>query len=79
MKVFFTIEAGLLDRGGVRQQLENSKAKMLHWYPNSRVLLTERKGFLSSEFYFEADRLPESAKQHMKEWLDRLKRMADNK
>lgn len=65
MKFYFSIEAGLFDRPSIRQALENSKAKILHWYPDSRVLITETKGFFESEFYFEACDLPDSAKSHM--------------
>lgn len=76
MKFYFSIEAGLFDRPSIRQQLENSKAKILHWYPYSRVLITETKGLFESEFYFEACDLPDSAKSHMKQWLDKLKSLA---
>ena len=47
MKFYFNIEVGFFDRPSIRQQLENSKAKILHWYPDSRVLITETKGFLN--------------------------------
>lgn len=76
MKFYFTIEAGLLNRGNIRTQLQNSKEKLKHWYPHCRVLLTEDKTFFESQFYFEADDLPDTAKAHMQEWLDRLKRIA---
>jgi hypothetical protein len=76
MKVYFNIEAGLLNRGNIRTQLQNSKEKLKHWYPQCRVLLTEDKNLFESHFYFEADNLPDSAQPQMKEWLDRMKRIA---
>ena len=77
MKVYFTIEAGFLNRIKIRSQLQNSKEKLKYWYPNCRVLLTEDKGFLESQFYFEANDLPDTAKSHMEEWLTRMKRIAN--
>ena len=76
MKFYFSIEVGFFDRPSIRQQLENSKSKILHWYPDSRVLITETKGLFESEFYFEACDLPDSAKNHMQKWLDKLKSLA---
>ena len=76
MKFYFNIEVGFFYRHSIRQELENSKAKILHWYPGSRVLITETKGLFESEFYFEAIDLPDSAKNHMKQWLDKLKSLA---
>ena len=77
MKGYFTIEAGFLNRVKIRSQLQNSKEKLKYQYPNCRVLLTEDKGFLESQFYFEANDLPDSAKSHMEEWLTRMKRIAN--
>lgn len=76
MKLYFTIEAGFLNRGNIRSQLQNSKEKLQYWYPNCRVLLTEDKGLLDSQFYFEVNDLPDTAKSHMEEWLTRMKRIA---
>lgn len=76
MKVFFEIEAGLFNRSSVRTQLQNSKAKLEHWYPGCRVLLTEKKDWFESSFYFEANDIPDSAHQHMKDWLDKIKKIA---
>lgn len=75
MRVYFTIEVGLLNRRNIRKQLQNSKEKLKHWYPNCRVLLTENKTLFDSQFYFEADNLPDTAKSHMEEWLSRMKRI----
>ena len=77
MKVYFTIEAGLLNRSNIRCQLQNSKEKLKYWYPNCRVLLTEDKGLLESQFYFEANDLPDTAKSHMEDWLSKMKRIAN--
>jgi hypothetical protein len=77
MKFYFNLEVGLLNRASVRAQLNNSKAKVEHWYPQCRVLLTEDKNWFESKFYFEADGLPDSAKSHMDHWLSKLKRIAN--
>lgn len=58
--------------------LENSKNKIKHWYPNSRVLLTENKDWFESKFYFEANDIPDSAEEQMREWLKRIKSIANN-
>lgn len=76
MKVYFTIEAGLLNRASIRRQLNNSKEKLKYWYPGCRVLLTENKTLFESQFYFEANGLPDSAGPQMEEWLSRMKRIA---
>jgi hypothetical protein len=78
MKIFFEIESGLLNRGSVRTQLNNSKSKLQYWYPGCHVLLTEDKGLFESKFYFEANELPDSAKSHMEKWLSDLKKVAEN-
>jgi hypothetical protein len=75
MKVFFEIEADFLIRGSVRSQLNNSKEKLLYWYPECRVLLTEDKSLFKSKFYFEANDLPDSAKSHMEKWISDLKKL----
>ena len=77
MKVFFELEVGLFSRASIRTQLNNSKAKLEHWYPNCRVLLTENKDWFESTFYFEVDNLPDSAKPHMEHWLGKLKKLAN--
>ena len=77
MKVFFELEVGLLNRSSVRTQLNNSKAKVEHWYPGCRALLTENKDWFESTFYFEVDNLPDSAKPHMEHWLGKLKKLAN--
>ena len=77
MKVFFELEVGLLNRSSVRTQLNNSKAKVEHWYPGCRALLTENKDWFESTFYFEADGLPDTAKLHMEQWLGKLKKLAN--
>lgn len=76
MKVHFELEVGLLNRSSIRTQLNNSKAKVEHWYPHCRVLLTENKNWFESRFYFEVDNLPDSAKSHMEHWLGKLKSIA---
>lgn len=73
MKVYFELEAGILSRSSIREQLNNSKSKIEHWYPGSHVLLTENKSLFDSKFYFEANNLPESAKNHMELWIDGIK------
>jgi hypothetical protein len=78
MKIFFEIESGLLNRGSVRTQLNNSKEKLQYWYPGCRVLLTEDKRLFESKFYFEANELPDSAKSHMKNWFSNMKKVAEN-
>jgi hypothetical protein len=78
MKLFFEIEAGLFNRGSIRTQLNNSKAKLQYWYPGCRVLITEDKNLLESKFYFEANDLPDSAKPHMEKWLSDMKKIAEN-
>jgi hypothetical protein len=77
MKVFFEITAGLLNRGSVRRQLNNSKEKLKYWYPECHVLLTEDKTLFESRFYFEANDLPDSAKSHMEKWLSDMKKIAE--
>ena len=77
MKVYFELEVGMLNRSSVRTQLDNSKAKVEYWYPGCRVLLTESKSLFESNFYFEVDNLPDSAKSHMEDWLDKLKRITN--
>lgn len=77
MKMYFELEVGLLNRSSIRTQLNNSKAKVEHWYPGCRVLLTEDKNWFESRFYFEVDNLPYSAKSHMEGWLYELKRIAN--
>jgi hypothetical protein len=39
------------------------------------VLITENKNFFDSEFYFEADDLPDNAKLEMENWLNKLKKL----
>ncbi len=78
MKIFFEIESGLLNRGSVRTQLNNSKEKLQYWYPGCRVLLTEDTGLFESKFYFEANNLPDSAKSHMEKWFSDMKKVAEN-
>ena len=73
MKIFFELTVGIINRTNVRQQLQNSKEKIKYWYPESKILLTENKGWLESKFYFEADKLPDGAESQMREWLDRIK------
>lgn len=77
MKINFELKVGLLNRSSIRTQLNNSKAKVEHWYPGCRVLLTEDKNWFESRFYFEVDNLPDSAKLHMEHWLDKLKKISD--
>ena len=77
MKMYFELEVGLLNRSSVRSQLNNSKAKVEHWYPGCRVLLTEDKSFFESKFYFEVIDLPDSAKPHMEHWLSKMKKVAN--
>jgi hypothetical protein len=76
MKIYFTIEVGLLNRGSVRTQLNNAKNKLEFWYPECEVLLVEDKGLFDSEFYFEANKLPDSAKNHMQDWLNKMKKIS---
>ena len=76
MKMYFELEVGMLNRSSIRTQLNNSKAKVEHWYPGCRVLLTENKNWFESRFYFEVDNLPDSAKYHMENWLSNLKKIA---
>ncbi len=75
MKINFNLTAGFLIRKSVRQELNNSKDKILHWYPGARVLLTESRNFWESEFYFEADNLPESAEAEMQNWKNKLEKL----
>jgi hypothetical protein len=37
MKVFFELTAGVFIRGQVRQELNNSKEMIKHWYPEQVV------------------------------------------
>ena len=46
IKIKFDLTAGFLCRDRVKQDLENSKAKLKHWYPECHVLLTENKDWL---------------------------------
>lgn len=78
MKVYFTLEAGMLYRSNVRQNLINSKHKLEHWYPGCKVLLTENKTFFESSFYFEADNLPDSAKPHLENWMNTIKSLCND-
>ena len=77
MKVYFNLTSGCFSRSNIRQQLTNSKAKLEHWYPNCRVLITENSGLFESNFYFEADELPNSAEKHMIEWVDKIKQLSE--
>ena len=77
MRIYFTITAGMLNRASVRTQLNNSKSKLEYWYPGCKVLLTESKGLLESEFYFEADNLPLESERQMKNWLNKLKKLSN--
>ena len=77
MKMYFELEVGMLNRSSIRTQLNNSKAKVEHWYPGCRVLLTEDKNWFESKFYFEVDNLPDSAKSHMEDWLNNMKKLAN--
>ena len=77
MKVYFNLTSGCFIRSIIRQQLNNSKAKLEHWYPNCRVLITENSGLFESNFYFEADELPNSAEKHMREWVDKIKQLSE--
>jgi hypothetical protein len=73
MKVFFELTAGVFIRGQVRQELNNSKEMIKHWYPECRILLTESKDWLESVFYFEADNLPDSAEKKMRSWVEKIR------
>lgn len=73
MKVFFELTVGVLIRSQVRRELNNSKEMIKHWYPESRVLLTESKDWFESVFYFEADNLPENAEKKMRLWVDKIR------
>lgn len=75
MKFFFELEVGLCRRNAVRQMLQNSKEKIMYWYPGSRVLLTEHKDWFESKFYFEANDLPDSAEADMRDWHNRMKQL----
>jgi len=75
MYIQFNITAGFLVRKSVREQLNNSKKKIEHWYPQSRVLITENRNLFDSEFYFEAVDIPDSAELEMKEWVNKLKKL----
>ena len=77
MEFSFEIEVGMLSRSSIRQALQNSREKILHWYPGSKVLLTENKGLFKSEFYFEAVDLPDSAKERVEDWLNKLKQLSE--
>ena len=77
MKIYFELEVGMLNRSSIRTQLNNSKAKVEDWYPGCRVLLTEDKNWFESKFYFEVDNLPDSAKSHMEDWLNNMKKLAN--
>ena len=77
MKFFFELEVGIGSISSVRQALQNSREKILHWYPGSKVLLTEAKDWFESKFYFEADNLPDSAKGHMEDWINKMKRISN--
>jgi hypothetical protein len=76
MKFYFELEVGMLNRSSVRTQLQNSKEKVKYWYPDCRVLLTENKDWFESKFYFEVDNLPDNAKSHMENWLNKMKQIA---
>jgi hypothetical protein len=76
MKFYFELEVGLLNRSQVRTQLNNSKSKLEHWYPGCRVLLTENKNWFESKFYFEANDIPDDAKSHIENWLNKIKKIA---
>jgi hypothetical protein len=77
MKFYFTLTSGCFSRNNIRQQLNNSKSKLEHWYPGCRVLLTENKGLFESEFYFEAIEMPNTAEKHMREWVNKLKQLSN--
>jgi hypothetical protein len=73
MKVFFELTAGIFIRGQVRQELNNSKEMIKHWYPECRILLTESKDWFESVFYFEADNLPADAEKKMRSWVEKIR------
>lgn len=77
MKFYFTLTSNCFSRSNIRQQLNNSKSKLEYWYPGCRVLLTENKGMFESEFYFEADEMPNTAEKHMREWINKLKQLSN--
>jgi len=73
MRIHFEIEAGVFIRNKIKQDLENSKAKIQHWYPSANVLLIEDKDWFESKFFFEAKNLPDSAENHMRQWLTQIR------
>lgn len=77
LKIKFELEAGFICRESVRQELQNSKAKLEHWYPGCRVLLTESKGWLETKFYFEACDLPLSAEPTLKKWKKKIEELVN--
>ena len=79
MKIYFELYVGLGCRSSVRQQLQNSKNKINHWYPEARVLFTENKDWFESKFYFEATNLPDTAEPQMRNWLNKLKTIENEK
>lgn len=77
LKIKFELEVGFIGRERVGNELRNSKAKLEHWYPGCRVLLTESRGWLETTFYFEACNLPESAGPTLKAWKARIEEIVD--
>ena len=77
MKIYFELYVGLGCRSSIRQQLQNSKDKIKHWYPEAQVLLTENKDWFESKFYFEAKNLPDTSEPQMRNWLNKIKTIAN--
>lgn len=73
MNFKFDLKAGFLLKKSVRQQLENSKKKLEFQYPECSVLLTENNG----RFHFEAKNIPDSEEYVIRNWLNRIKMIAD--
>lgn len=80
MTIRFTLKIGALrGRGTCRQELENSRRKLEYWYPGCRVLLTEKRGLMESEFYFEASELPDTqqCREVIRNWERKLRSNVD--
>ena len=74
-KIKFDLTAGFLCRDRVKQDLENSKAKLKHWYPECHVLLTENKDWFDTTFYFEAYNIPEEAEPALRKWKKQIENL----
>lgn len=56
----FSIDAGILCRSGIRQELAKLKSDFEYHFPPGKIKIDETKGFLSSLFIIKGEEFPDN-------------------